>query len=42
MTIAGQPDGVEGLATGNVAGDSEVHHVKVSKFTNPQLRRLPL
>ncbi|MGA7716188.1 hypothetical protein [Bradyrhizobium sp.] len=37
MTIAGQPDGVKGLATGNVAGDSEVHRVKVAKFAKPAI-----
>jgi hypothetical protein len=32
MTIAGQPDGVEGLAAASVADNSEIHHVKVAKF----------
>lgn len=32
MTIAGQPDGVEGSAAASFAGNSEVHHLKVARI----------
>lgn len=31
MTIAGQPDGMEGLAAASVADNSEIHHAKFAK-----------
>jgi hypothetical protein len=33
MRIAGQPDGMEGFAAASSVGNSEIHHVKVAKFT---------
>jgi hypothetical protein len=32
MTIAGRPDGVEGLAAANFASESEINHMKAARF----------